>query len=156
MKKFCWAVLWAALFALPSAALAGKGWLEDLDQGLQKAAKENKYVLVDFSGSDWCGWCIKLDEEVFSKTEFKDYAEKNLVLVLLDFPRRRELPREVRERNEQLLKKYGVRGFPTVLILNPKGEVIGRTGYRPGGPQAYIQHLEELISADRAKSGAAK
>lgn len=140
-----------ACAALAATSLAATGWEDNFEKALERAAKENKHVLVDFSGSDWCGWCIKLDEEVFSKQAFKDYAKENLVLVLLDFPRRKELPKKTREQNEALLKKYGVRGFPTVLILNPKGEEVARTGYKPGGAEAYVEHLKKIIEDAKSK-----
>ena len=123
----------------------GGEWREDFDQALATAKEQNKYVLVDFSGSDWCGWCIKLDKEVFSQPAFKDYAEKNLVLALLDFPRRKEQAEALKKRNADLLEKYGVEGFPTVLVLSPDGDVVGRTGYMPGGPEAYIKHVQKFI-----------
>lgn len=147
--RWCGVLVTAAVFAV--GAHAASEWHDDFPKALERAQQENKFVLVDFSGSDWCGWCIKLDEEVFSKKAFKDYAKENLVLVLLDFPRRKELSKKIREQNEGLLKKYGVRGFPTVLILNPKGEVVGQTGYRRGGAEAYVAHLKELIEAAKAK-----
>ncbi len=140
-----------ASVALAAGSLAATGWEDDFAKAVERAASENKYVLVDFSGSDWCGWCIKLDEEVFSKPAFKNYAKENLVLVLLDFPRRKELPKKTREQNEALLKKYNVRGFPTVLILNPKGEEVARTGYKPGGAEAYVEHLKKLIADAQSK-----
>ncbi len=152
--KANWIVVAAAVAA--ASAQAATGWEDNFEKALQRAEKEDKYVLVDFSGSDWCGWCIKLDDEVFSKKAFKEYAKESLVLVLLDFPRWKELPKATREQNEALLKKYGVRGFPTVLLLSPKGEVAGRTGYRPGGPEAYVQHIKEMIEAHKAKGGGAK
>jgi len=152
--KANWIVVAAAVAA--ASAQAATGWEDNFEKALQRAEKEGKYVLVDFSGSDWCGWCIKLDDEVFSKKAFKEYAKESLVLVLLDFPRWKELPKATREQNEALLKKYGVRGFPTVLLLSPKGEVAGRTGYRPGGPEAYVQHIKEMIEAHKAKGGGAK
>ncbi len=146
-----WAIALLGCAAWVTVATAATGWEDDFAKALERAQKENKHVLVDFSGSDWCGWCMKLDEEVFSKKAFKDYAKDNLVLVLLDFPRRKELPKKTREQNEELLKKYGVRGFPTVLILSPKGEEIARTGYKPGGAEAYVEHLKKLIGEAKQK-----
>jgi thioredoxin-related protein len=137
--------LFVALGVL-NAVSAGDGWLTDYDKALALSAKTGKPILVDFSGSDWCMWCVKLDEEVFSKKEFKKFAKKNLILLLLDFPRRKWLPKKIKRQNNELLRKYGVQGFPTVLILNSKGEVIARTGYRDGGPRAYIKHLKELLA----------
>jgi protein disulfide-isomerase len=126
-------------------------WQTDYDAALKQAAAENKYVLVDFSGSDWCGWCIKLDREVFSQKEFIDYAKDNLICVLLDFPRRKELPKAQKDANQALLDRYQVGGFPTVLILNPQGLVIKRGGYQPDGPAKYVEFIKGVIAANQAK-----
>ena len=146
----------AAVVLSASMAGAASGWEDNFDKAAEKAKQEGKYLLVDFSGSDWCGWCIKLDEEVFSKKAFKDYAKDNLVLSIVDFPRRKELGAKDKARNEALAKKHGVRGFPTVLVMSPDGEVIGKTGYKPGGPEAYVSHIREFIDAHKAKSGQGK
>jgi protein disulfide-isomerase len=126
-------------------------WQSDYDAALKQAAAENKYVLVDFSGSDWCGWCIKLDEEVFSKPEFIEYTKTNLICVLVDFPRGKELPKAQKDTNQALLEKFQVQGFPTVLILNPQGRVIKRDGYQPGGPAKYVEFIKGVIAADQKK-----
>lgn len=136
------------------AATAGDGWSTDFNKSLEQAKKEGKHVLVDFSGSDWCGWCIKLDKEVFSQEAFKDYAKDNLVTVMLDFPKSKSQSDEVKAQNKELQKKYEVRGFPTVLVLNPDGELVAKTGYRPGGPEKYVEHLKELIATGKEKSEA--
>lgn len=120
-------------------------WITDYGKALKVAADEGKTVLADFSGSDWCGWCIKLKKEVFTKKEFLKYADKNLVLLLVDFPMRKEQAEAVRKQNEKLKSKYMIRGFPTVLLLDKKGKVIGKTGYRPGGPDEYVKHLRDMI-----------
>ena len=96
-------------------------------------------------GSDWCGWCIKLDKEVFSKEEFKKYASENVVLFLADFPSRKKQAPEVKKQNEALSRGYGVKGFPTVLLLSAEGKVLARTGYRKGGAGAYVKHLKGLV-----------
>jgi cyclophilin family peptidyl-prolyl cis-trans isomerase/tetratricopeptide (TPR) repeat protein len=124
----------------PCAALAsGKQWMTNFEEAKKKAAVENKDLLVDFSGSDWCYWCKKLDEEVFSKKEFLDYARKHFVLVLVDNPRRGATP-EARA----LMEKYQIRGLPTVMLMFADGRPYARTGYRRGGPTAYKEHLEKL------------
>jgi protein disulfide-isomerase len=128
-----------------AAAGEGASWMTDYDAALAKAAAEDKHVLVDFSGSDWCGWCIKLDKEVFSKEEFISYADENLILVLVDFPRAKEQSDEQKAANDALAKKYGIRGFPTVLILNPQGEVVKQTGYQAGGPGPYVEMIKGAI-----------
>lgn len=120
-------------------------WEENLETALQKAKAENKAVLVNFTGSDWCQWCIKLSDEVFSKSEFEDYAEDNLILVRLDFPRNIEQSAETKAYNNQLAQRYGVQGFPTVLLFNSQGQMVLQTGYMPGGPVSYIEHLKNKL-----------
>ena len=126
-------------------------WQSDYDAALKQAAAENKYVLVEFSGSDWCGWCIKLDEEVFSKPEFIEYAKANLICVLLDFPRGKELPKAQKDANQALLEKFQVQGFPTVLIFNPQGRLVKQTGYRPDGAAKYVEFIKGVIAAGTTK-----
>ena len=82
-----WLSVLGAFVLLGTVAQAGEGWETNFKKALARAKAENKYVLLNFSGSDWCGWCTKLDKEVFSRQAFKDYARENLILVLLDFPR---------------------------------------------------------------------
>lgn len=128
------------------AMAAGEGWGTDFEAAKKQAAEQKKPILVDFSGSDWCGWCIKLEKEVLSQDAFKAYAKDNLVLFLADFPRKSKLPEATTKQNEALMDKYGVKGFPTVLLLDAKGELLGQTGYQPGGPEKYIEHLKGLLA----------
>jgi len=127
------------------SAGASVDWMVDFQKAKSIAMKEGKPMLLDFTGSDWCGWCIKLKKEVFSKPAFKDYAADELVLVELDFPRSKPQSPEIKEQNEALAKRYKVRGFPTIILLSPEGELIGETGYRRGGAEGYVEHLTELI-----------
>jgi protein disulfide-isomerase len=134
----------AALTILASAAFAAAGWGDNYEKAVAQAKAENKMVLLDFTGSDWCGWCIKLDEEVFSKQEFKDYAKDNLVLMEVDFPNAKPQSKELKEQNAKLQKEHGVRGYPTIIVLNPAGEKVGQLGYMKGGPEVFIAKLKEL------------
>lgn len=123
---------------------AKAGWLTDIKQAKDKAQSDKKLILVDFTGSDWCGWCIKLDREVFSKPEFKDYADKNLVLLEVDFPKRKELSSTQKAHNMELAEQYGIQGFPTIIVLNGEGRKVGELGYMPGGPSAFLAALDKL------------
>ena len=123
-------------------------WLTNFETAQARARSENKLLLIEFTGSDWCPPCIMLGRQVFSQPEFKDYAVQHLVLLEVDFPRRKELSAEQKAANEKLANQFGIDGFPTVIILDPSGKKIGELGYMPGGPKPFIAALEEL----RAKS----
>jgi protein disulfide-isomerase len=120
-------------------------WFTDFKKAQQEAKTSNKLVLLDFTGSDWCGWCIQFDRQILSKPEFKDYARKNLVLVELDYPRRKALSLDTRKQNEQLAQQYQIEGFPTVVVLDGEGKSLWRyDGYFPDGAAAFIAQLEKL------------
>ncbi|MEM9803156.1 MAG: thioredoxin family protein [Planctomycetota bacterium] len=135
-----------AVSTLDAGAHADETWYDDFDAAVRAAEEQGKDLLVDFTGSDWCGWCIKLHDEVFQHDEWVATAQKDYVLVALDFPRSDEAKAKVPnpKRNDELQAKYGVRGFPTILLMTPEGDVFGRTGYQPGGPTAYLEHMTEL------------
>ena len=121
-------------------------WLEDFAAAKAKAKETGRPILADFSGSDWCGWCIKLDKEVFSQADFKAYAKDNLVLFLADYPQRTAQAAKVKKQNEVLQAQYQIQGFPTVLLLDAEGKVLQQTGYQEGGASAYVQHLKDLLT----------
>ena len=123
------------------------GWVDNQQQALAKAKQDKKMVLMDFTGSDWCGWCMKLDKEVFSTPEFKSYAAKNLVLVELDFPRQTYTAPQTKKQNMELQQKYQVEGYPTIIVLDSTGKQVGQLGYMEGGPKAFIAALEKLPKA---------
>ncbi|MCF7858534.1 MAG: thioredoxin family protein [Candidatus Cloacimonetes bacterium] len=124
----------------------GITWYTNLEEALEVAQEKDVPVFIHFTGSDWCGWCWKLEEEVYSKQVFQDYIAQNLVMVKIDFPRKIQLPKEVQAYNRNLANKYGIRGFPTVQLLNPDGSAIAQTGYQYGGAEVYIDHLKELLT----------
>lgn len=123
-------------------------WLTNFDKAMAVAKELKRPVLINFTGSDWCGWCIKLSNEVFTKDEFKKYAKENLVLLKLDFPRSLPQTAEEKAANEKKAKEYGVTGFPTIVLVSPDGKEIQRTGYQPGGAVAYVKHLQGLLSGE--------
>ena len=146
------ATVMTPLLAQEDGAKAGS-WLTSFDAAKAAAKKDNKVILADFTGSDWCGWCIKLDEEVFSKPEFQTWADKKVVLLKLDFPRKTELPAELKEQNEGLAKQFGIKGFPTILFLDADGKQLGQLGYQKGGPAKWIEAAEAQM-APKAAEGA--
>lgn len=124
-----------ALVALAPAWAAE--WMTDLEAAKAKAAAENKAVLVDFTGSDWCGWCIRLRKQVLDTPAFEQYAKDKFVFMEVDVPRNPKFDKELRARNEKLCDQYGVDGFPTILVLTPQGDVVGGfNGYTPSVAEA--------------------
>ena len=140
------AIALGCMYAFAPAVRGEDGlWRTDFEAAKAKAKAEKKFLLVDFTGSDWCVWCKRLKAEVFDKDEFQNEAPKHFVLVELDFPSTKKLPDELKEQNDKLQKKYKIGGFPTVLVLDPEGEVVAHTGYQPGGPQTYVKQLDEFL-----------
>ncbi len=151
MKKTFFA---AAASLAASAAFAATstpaGWTDDFDAAKARAAAENKFILADFSGSDWCGWCKKLDREVFARPEFLESATNKFVLLMVDSPSDKSLLSEkAAKQNPGLVEKYGVGGFPTVLLLDANGDVVAKTGYRAGGPVKYLEHIDSKVKSAR-------
>jgi protein disulfide-isomerase len=138
-----WPVL--LVFILSVASTNAASWQTDIRAAKAQAKREGKTVLVNFTGSDWCGWCIKLKQEVFSQPQFDAYANKHLVLVEIDFPRRTAQSPAVKKANSELAKIAKVSGFPTVLLMDSDGFEIGRCGYVPGGPAAFIKETSALM-----------
>jgi thioredoxin-related protein len=145
VKTFRFAFLTAALCLLSlSFVRAEANWSTDFANAQAQAKAEDKLLLLNFTGSDWCGWCRILRQEVFSQPEFEEYAKKNLVLMTVDFPRVKALSDEVRKQNQSLAQKFEIRGFPTIVILNGDGKLVGLLGYMPGGPSAFIHELKQI------------
>jgi len=145
-KMLAMLVVWAVMImGVCGAKAETTGWETDFGKASTNALKSGSYMMLDFSGSDWCGWCMKLDKEVFSKGEFKSFAKTNLVCVLVDFPREKHQSKKLKDQNAELAKKYGIRGYPTVIILSPKGDLVGQTGYQEGGAKKYVNDLKGMI-----------
>jgi thiol-disulfide isomerase/thioredoxin len=115
-----------------------EGWMVDLDKAYAASLKEGKPIMANFTGSDWCGWCKRLTASVFSKQEFKDWAEDNVILLELDFPRRTQIPAKYKQQNSGLQQAFKVSGYPTIWLFNlgknadsGKYEIaaLGKTGY---------------------------
>ena len=115
---------------LLSPVMAAAGWMTDLPAACRQAEKENKLVLIDFTGSDWCSACVRLRRTVLDTPAFREYAASRFVLMEVDLPRRKSFDQALLRRNEEIAKRYGVAGFPTLMVINPKGEVMG--GFQDG------------------------
>jgi protein disulfide-isomerase len=145
MKKLI-ITLMVSLAAVSFSMGAESLWMHDFEAAKAKAVKEGKPIFINFTGTDWCGWCIKLEKEVFSQKAFQDYAKENLVLVEVDFPRKKEQTAQLKEQNKKLDKEYGVEGYPTLYLLDAQGKKLTEDiGYREGGPEAYVAHLKSLL-----------
>lgn len=141
------ALLLTCLILLPVLnlhAAASQGWMTDLDKAKVQAKAEKKMILINFTGSDWCPWCVRLKKEVFSTPEFMQYARLKLVLMEADFPRSKPQPEPLKKANQALQEKYQIEGFPTVVVLNSAGQEIGRLGYMKGGAKTFLSKLDEL------------
>jgi len=142
MKKIAFGLL--ACLALCQVNAAPLQWQTDVPKAQAKAKAEKKLVMLNFTGSDWCGFCIRLSKEVFSQPAFIEYADKNLVAVEVDFPRKKDLSAAQKQANAALAQKYNIAGYPTIIVLDSDGKKIGELGYQPGGPKAFIAALEKL------------
>lgn len=143
-KSIPWLLLAALIFVMPLSSCNAFEWRTDLAAAASDAQAGQKLILLNFSGSDWCGWCKRLDAEVFSTTEFQEYAAANLVCVIADFPRGTKLPPALQAQNERLARLFRIEGFPTLLVFNSNAELIGQLGYQPGGPAAFIKSLQQV------------
>ena len=132
-------------------------WHTDMNKASEFAVKENKPLLMFFTGSDWCGWCVRLQKEVLKTDEFKKWANENVVLVELDFPKRTPQDNIIKAQNRQLQSMFKVRGYPTIWFVNPEINPekqinlvgLGSTGYVKGGPLAWINKVEPIIANNK-------
>jgi len=135
------------LFTFSVFFMHAQEWQTSLVSAKEIASKEHKKIILVFQGSDWCAPCIKLDRKIWQSSDFKTYAKDHFVMLKADFPRRRKnkLPKEQEQKNKALAAKYNPNGhFPLVVVLNEKGEVLGKMGYKNIKPTAFIKLLNSL------------
>jgi len=120
-----------------------QGWTDSITEGIAQAEREGKMLLLDFTGSDWCVWCEKLDSEVWNTPEFKAWSGENLVKVFLDYPQSINLSEDQLRQNQLLKQYFGIKGYPTIFLLDSNLTPLLQTGYHEGGPGEYIRHLKE-------------
>lgn len=138
------------LIASAALSFAGEGWLTDWEAAKAKSKAENKPILINLTGSDWCGWCIKMEKETFSQKAFKDFAAENLILMEADFPKKKELPAALKKQNAELEKQYLADGYPTVYLLDAEGKKLSEDlGTLKGGMNEFITKLKELIAKSK-------
>lgn len=150
MKK----VLLIALFFVGAYATQAQElkWYTDVKEAITVSNKENKPMLMFFTGSDWCGWCIRLQNEVLKTPEFTKWASQNVILVELDYPTKTQQTAEIKAQNNELQQAFGIQGFPTIYFTSAEskdGKVnfkgLGKTGYVAGGPSAWLAVAEGIV-----------
>jgi len=148
-------VLTAVLsLAGPARALT---WYTNYPAAAAEAKASGRPLFLFFGGSDWCGWTKKLNDEVLIQPAFLAFAESNMVCVSVDFPRKTPQDDATKKQNRDLAAKYGVKGYPAVILLKADGEMIGQTGYKDGGPELYVQHIQGILAkVERARQDAAE
>lgn len=138
----------------PTYASAKAGWLVDLDEAYAASVKQGKPILANFTGSDWCGWCKRLDADVFTKPEFQEWAKKNVILLELDFPRYKQIPQKNKSQNAGMQQALGITGYPTIWVLDLTKDTAsgqykvngrGKTGYTPT-PAQFIASVEKFVN----------
>lgn len=128
-----------------AATSTASTWSTDYKKAQNEARASHKLVLINFTGSDWCGYCIQLDRAILSQPQFKDYANRNLILLEIDFPRRKPQSVEVRKQNQELAERYQVEGFPTLVVLDGEGKTLWRyDGMYTGGVAAFLAELDKV------------
>jgi thioredoxin-related protein len=123
-------------------------WKTNFEVTKTEATNQNKNILLVFSGSDWCGPCIKLDRDIWKSSEFMEFAKNNLILERADFPKKKQnqLTPEIKNLNQNLAEKYNKDGmFPLVVVLDKNGKVLGKTGYKNVSPTEYIALLKSFL-----------
>ena len=148
-KTFITLLLVLGSFAMQAQELV---WHTDINKAMAISNKTNKPMLLFFTGSDWCGWCIRLQNEVLKTPEFTAWAKKNVVLVELDFPRRTPQSDAIRNQNAGIQQAFGVQGYPTVWFATakikdgrPSFTCMGSSGYVPGGPAAWLAVADGIL-----------
>lgn len=130
-----------------SEVIAHSDWHESFVIAMRESAQTGKPVLVDFTGSDWCQWCVKLKQDVFETEVFRNWASDNAILLELDYPKRGTQRPEIKQQNADLAERYNIDSYPTVLLLDSNGEVLGKLGYQADA-HAWIESAESILNGN--------
>ncbi len=143
-------------FSVNAQKETGLTWYTDMTLATEAAVVAEKPLLLFFTGSDWCGWCHRLQREVFNTTQFNSWASTDVILVELDFPRNKVLPQNIMEQNQLLQQQFAVQGYPTVWFVNVTKEdnkynmvPLNQTGYLAGGPDVWINNAKSIINTKK-------
>ena len=153
MKQFLLLII-IALSQTKNAQSVDLNWHTDLSKAVSISINEKKPIMLFFTGSDWCGWCIRLKKEVFNHEKFKVWSDDNIILVELDFPRRKKLEPNILNQNRELARIFGVSGYPTCWLVEPQilenSKVnfmkLGKLGYVAGGTDKWISVAEKFLN----------
>ena len=138
------------------AEAGGSGWTTSVKEAVIASKKTGRPIVADFTGSDWCGWCVRLNREVFDQGDFKKWAQRNVILLELDYPKRKEQSASLKRQNQLMRQRYRVSGYPTILILGADGKLLQKTGYKAGGPKVWVGNIKEVVDQYKAKYKPAK
>lgn len=133
-----------------------EGWMVNLEEAYAESKKTGKPIMANFTGSDWCGWCKRLSAAVFNKPEFQTWADENVVLLELDYPRRFQVPADIKKQNQDMQRAFGVSGFPTIWVFdlnkdeNGKYSIsaMGKTGYKPTVKE-FTSEIESIVARSK-------
>ncbi len=146
MRKLVFIVLLVCSFSVKAQGLR---WESDVAKACEASIKSKKPLLLFFTGSDWCGWCMKLQNDVFKKQEFTKWSNENVILVELDFPKRKQLSPELTKQNQELQQMFEVRGYPTVWFVLPS-KTNGKISFDKLGSTGYDSSVENWINNSNA------
>lgn len=151
--SLCIAAVAHSLTAAPLSKSVPKGWSEDFEAAKKEAESKRKLILLAFSGSDWCGWCVKMEKDIYSDKKFISNAKKKFLLLMIDNPSNKEILSDLaKKQNRKLTDRYNVRGFPTTIVTDAKGEVLKRFGgYRRDGVEAFLSELDKVAESAGVK-----
>ena len=149
----------ATLLAVPATAQGEQpnlnrpyaAWISSYSSAVAQSKLTGRPIMLVFTGSDWCPWCVRLTDEIFHTHKFARWSTQHVIKVEVDFPRNSQLPAELKKQNEQLLRQYGfhVKTYPTILFVDAEGHVLGKTGYVGGGPNKWINTANQFVGPSK-------